>query len=80
VNLVEWVISIAIMLRIVGSTLPLVGSERRSIMAAKIRSQSVGDCNSLLKVVLCLWNGELKRRDYATDRPNDEFVAAIEEW
>jgi len=36
VNLVKWLISIAIMLRIVGLTHFLFGSGRRSIVAAKI--------------------------------------------
>jgi len=37
VNLAEWRIAIAIMLRIVGSTLSLVGSWRRSIVAIGVR-------------------------------------------
>jgi len=54
VNLVKQLISIAIMLRIVGSTFSLVGSGRRSIVAARNGPQLVGGCNPLLKVVLSL--------------------------
>jgi len=71
------------MLRIGASTLSLVGSGERSIVAAWNVSQRVRGCNPvlMLKVVLSLWNGELMwRHDYATYRPNDEFIAAIEEW
>jgi len=78
VNLVAWVISIAIMLIIVSSTFSLDGSGRRSIMAAKMdpSSQLVSCCNPLFKVVLSLWNGEVVwRRDYVSYRPNDEFIA-----
>jgi len=52
VNLSEWVIAIAIMLRVVGSTISLVGSGQRSIMAAANGSQRVGVWNPPLKVVL----------------------------
>ena len=80
-NLVEWVISIAIMLRVVGSTLSLVGSRRRSIMAATNGSQRFGGWNPPLKVVLSLWNGEeMWWRGYAKYKPNVEFVAAAEVW
>jgi len=55
VNLVKSVISIAYRLKIVGSTLSLVGSEELSIVATRNGSQLVGSCNPLLKVVLSLW-------------------------
>jgi len=35
VNLVKWVIAIAVMLRIIGSILSLVGSEQSSIVPAR---------------------------------------------
>ena len=41
-NLAKWVIAIALMLRIVGSTLSLVGSGQRSVVAATDGSQRVG--------------------------------------
>ena len=47
VNLVKWLISIAIMLRIVCSTLSLIGSGWRSIVPATNGSQRVCDCNPL---------------------------------
>jgi len=72
------------MLRIVSSTHSLAGSGRRSIrlwLQKLSPSQCVGGCNPLLKAVLSLRNGELVwRRDYATYRRDDDFVAAIEEW
>jgi len=40
------------LLRIVGSTLSLVGSGERSIVAARNGSQFVDVCNPLLKIVL----------------------------
>jgi len=69
------------MLRIVGSTLSLVDSVRRSI-----------DCGHNKLVPMCRWlqstaEGRLEfvkwgsdvETYYVTYRPNDEFVAAIEE-
>jgi len=47
-------ISIVIMLRIVGSTLSLVGSGRRSIAAATNGHQRVDGGNPLMKVVFSL--------------------------
>jgi len=50
VNLVKWVISIAIVLRIVGSPLSLVGSGRRRIMGAKLRP------NNSVAAIQCWWS------------------------
>ena len=47
-NLVKCIIAIAIMLRIISSTVSLVGSGRRSIVLATNGSQRVGGCNPLL--------------------------------
>jgi len=49
---------IAVAWRVVGSTLSLLGSGRRSIVAATNGSQRVDVWNPLLKVVLSLWNGD----------------------
>jgi len=68
VNLVEWGISIAVMLRVrvVDSTLSFVGSGRRSTVTATGGSQCISGWNETLKVVLSLWNGEIIWRcDYA---------------
>ena len=52
----EW--QIATVLRVEGSTLSLVGSERRSIVAAANGTQRIGGWNPPLKFVLSLWNGK----------------------
>jgi len=62
-NLVKRVISIAIVLRVAGSTISLVGSGRHSIVPGTNGSQRVGDCNPVLTcspTVTCSPNTEPK--------------------
>ena len=68
------------MLRIIGPSLCLVDSGKRSTVAARNGSQCVVGSNPIVKVVLSLRNWEVMwRHYYATCRTNDKFVAAIEE-
>ena len=65
VNLVARGIAIAVVRTDVGLTGSLVGSGRRSMVAATNGSQRVGGWNSSLKIILSLWNGKVMwRRDY----------------
>ena len=69
------VISIAIMLRIVGSTLSFVSSRRHIIVAATNGSQHVRGCNPLLKVFL---SSVERIEDFCDPNPVQHFKCVIQ--